>query len=208
MAARAGQGVFAALLAPAALSILGYSFTDPAMRGKAFGLFGAVAGAGGAIGLILGGSLTQFISWRWCMYVNVPLALVTIIGAVTQIPKMERDTETRIDWVGVVLSVLGAVSLVYGFSLVEVGGWTDPQALAYMIGGLVVLAIFAFTQRIIKNPLLPLSILKDRTRSGANITVAIISAGMFSMFLFLLSIFLLPHGPNKYLAGAGPVIRH
>src|SRR6516165_1737326 len=110
------QGAFGAMLAPAALSTLTVTFTDPAERGKAFGVFGAIAGAGGAVGLLLGGFLTEYLSWRWCLYVNVVLAVVAVIGAVRLMPAYPRDPDVRIDWPGTVLVVAGLVAVVYGLS--------------------------------------------------------------------------------------------
>src|ERR1700747_1902407 len=108
------QGACAAMLAPAALSTLTVTFTDPAERGRAFGIYGAIAGAGGAVGLLLGGVLTEYLSWRWCLYVNVILAVVAVAGAVRLMTTQPRDPDVRIDWPGTVLVVAGLVAFVYG----------------------------------------------------------------------------------------------
>src|SRR6516164_2676656 len=119
---RGAQGAFGALLAPAALSTLTVTFTDPAERGRAFGVYGAIAGAGGAVGLLLGGLLTEYLSWRWCLYVNVVIAVVAVVGAVRLMPAYPRDPDVRIDWPGTVLEVAGLVAVVYGLSEADTKG--------------------------------------------------------------------------------------
>src|SRR5579871_1906778 len=109
--ARACQGVFGAMLAPAALALLTTTFSDPKERGKAFGVYGAIAGAGGAVGLLLGGALTEYLSWRWCLYVNDLLAIVAVAGAVRLLPGQPRDPDVRIDWPGTALVVAGLVAV-------------------------------------------------------------------------------------------------
>src|ERR1700722_18986870 len=113
---RGAQGLFGALLAPAALSTLTVTFTDPAERGRAFGVYGAIAGAGGAVGLLLGGGLTEYLSWRWCLYVNVVLALVAVVGAVRLLANRPRDTKVYLDPAGTILVVAGLGGVVYGLS--------------------------------------------------------------------------------------------
>ena len=124
---RAIQGAFGALLAPAALSTLAVTFSDPAERGKAFGVYGAIAGAGGAVGLLLGGVLTEYLSWRWCLYVNVVLALVAVTGAVRLLVNQPRDTNVHLDPAGTILVVAGLVGVVYGLSEAETKGWGAPD---------------------------------------------------------------------------------
>src|ERR1700751_2579234 len=119
--ARAFQGAAGALLAPSALSLLTTTFTEPRERGIAFGIYGAVAGAGGVVGLLLGGVLTEYLSWRWCLYVNVVLAAVAVAGAVRLMPADRRDPGVRIDWPGTVLSVAGLVAVVYGLAEAATG---------------------------------------------------------------------------------------
>src|SRR6516165_6802212 len=123
---RGAQGAFGAMLAPAALSTLTVTFTDPAERGKAFGVYGAIAGAGGAVGLLLGGVLTEYLSWRWCLYVNVVLAVVAVAGAVRLLASHPRNPDVKIDWPGTVLEVAGLVAVVYGLSEADTKGWGAP----------------------------------------------------------------------------------
>src|SRR5690348_12286783 len=139
VAARACQGAFGALLAPAALSLLTTTFTDPKERGKAFGVFGAIAGAGGAVGLLLGGLLTEYLTWRWCLYVNLPLALIAVTGAVRLLPHQPRDTNVHLDPAGTILVVAGLVGLVYGLSEAETKGWGAPTTIILLVAGMVLL---------------------------------------------------------------------
>src|SRR6202044_1708338 len=136
---RGAQGLFGALLAPAALSTLTVTFTDPAERGRAFGVYGAIAGAGGAVGLLLGGVLTEYLSWPWCLYVNVVLAVVAVAGAVRLLARQPRDPDVRIDWPGTVLVGAGLVAVVYGLSEADTKGWGAPTTDALLAAGVVLL---------------------------------------------------------------------
>ncbi|MDG9718653.1 MFS transporter [Streptomyces sp. DH24] len=183
--ARALQGVFAALLAPSALSLLTTTFTDPRERGKAFGVYGALAGSGSAIGFVVGGVLTEYLSWRWCLYVNVPIAIVAVAGALVLLHDRPGHAGARLDVPGVLLGCGGLVALVYGFSEAEPRGWTDPYVLALFAAGVVLLAVFVWWQNRAPGPLLPLHVLKDRNRAGCFLTMALAVVGMFGMFLFM-----------------------
>lgn len=183
--ARALQGVFAALLAPSALSLLATTFTDPRDRGRAFGVFGAIVGAGAAIGLLAGGFLTQYLDWRWCLYVNVPIALVAFAGAWALLAAGGGHEEARLDVPGALLGSAGMLSLVYGFSEAESRGWGDGLVLALLAGGVVLLAAFGYRQTRARVPLLPMSVVRDRQRVGAFLTTLLVTIGMFGTFLFL-----------------------
>jgi len=185
--ARAAQGVFGALLAPAALSLLTVTFAEGKERGRAFAIFGAISGAGGAVGLILGGALTEYLSWRWCLYVNVPIAIVAIVGALVVLPRREPRAPGApgLDVPGAVLSVAGLVSLVYGLGTAETDGWTSIGTLGFIGAGVVLLAAFVAVETRVAHPLLPMRVLADRTRGGAYLAIAVVSAGMFGVFLFL-----------------------
>ncbi|MFD3742949.1 MFS transporter [Nocardia sp. NPDC058633] len=185
VAARVGQGVFGALLAPAALSLLTVTFTEPKERAKAFGIFGAVAGTGGAIGLLLGGVLTEWASWRWAMYVNLIFAAVALVGAVLLLAKHVATSRPKLDWTGTVAVTVALFGIVYGFSHAESNGWSDPTTLAFLIGGTVLLAAFVWIETKVAHPLLPLRIVADRTRGASYLTVFIMGIGMFAIFLFL-----------------------
>jgi EmrB/QacA subfamily drug resistance transporter len=186
-AARALQGGFAALLAPAALSLLTVTFTDPKERARAFGVFGAISGGGAAIGLILGGLLTEYASWRWTLGVNVPIALVAAGFAVGLITESRATGDRRYDVPGVLLSTTGLVSLVYGFSrAAEQGvGWSDPLTVALLVAAAVLLVGFVLYERRASHPLLPLRIVLDRNRGGSYATFLLVGAGLFAIFLFL-----------------------
>ncbi|MFE9785020.1 MFS transporter [Nocardia salmonicida] len=185
VAARVGQGVFGALLAPAALSLLTVTFTEPKERAKAFGIFGAVAGTGGAIGLLLGGVLTEWASWRWAMYVNLIFAAVALVGAVLLLAKHVATSRPKLDWTGTVAVTVALFAIVYGFSHAESNGWSDPATLAFLIGGAVLLAVFVWIETKVAHPLLPLRIVADRTRGASYLTVFVMGIGMFAIFLFL-----------------------
>jgi MFS family permease len=167
VAARALQGVFGALLAPSALSLLTTTFTDAAERGKAFGVFGAIGVAGGAIGLLLGGVLTEYVSWRWCLYINVAIALPAAAGALALLHHQDRTASPKLDLPGTVTAVLGLVALVYGFSQAEADGWAAASTLGFIAVGLVLLCLCVALQRRVAHPLLPLRIVLDRNRGGA-----------------------------------------
>jgi EmrB/QacA subfamily drug resistance transporter len=179
------QGAFGAMLAPAALSTLTVTFTDPAERGRAFGVYGAIAGAGGAVGLLLGGVLTEYLSWRWCLYVNVILGIVAVAGAVRLLPSHPRDPGVRIDWPGTVLVAAGLVSVVYGLAEASTAGWGATTTLVLLVAGVVLLAVFVVVERRVAHPLLPLRIVLNRFRGGAYLAIGLSAIGVFGIFLFL-----------------------
>ncbi|MFK0116630.1 MFS transporter [Streptomyces sp. NPDC090994] len=185
-AARALQGVFAAVLAPSALSLLTTTFTDPKERGKAFGIYGALAGSGSAIGFIVGGVLTEYLNWRWCLYVNVPIAAVAVLGALALLhDRPPGRTDARLDVPGALLGCGGLVALVHGFSEAEARGWTDALVLALFAAAVVLLVAFVLWQTRAPSPLLPLHIVRDRDRAGCFLTMALAVIGMFGLFLFM-----------------------
>ncbi|MER5875004.1 DHA2 family efflux MFS transporter permease subunit [Streptomyces sp. NPDC001910] len=183
--ARALQGAFAALLAPSALSLLTTTFTDPKERGKAFGIYGALAGSGSAIGFIAGGLLTEYLNWRWCLYVNIPIAIIAVFGALGLLHDRPGHKNVRLDVPGAILGCGGLVAIVYGFSEAEPRGWSDPVVLALFIGGVAMLAAFVWWQKRAPSPLLPLHIIKDRNRAGCFLTMGLAVIGMFGVFLFM-----------------------
>jgi EmrB/QacA subfamily drug resistance transporter len=186
VAARAVQGAFAAMLAPAALSTLTTTFTSSDDRRTAYGIYGAVSGGGAAIGLLLGGALTEYLSWRWCLYVNVILAVAALVGAVIWLQHRPDDTAVpRLDIAGSVLASTGLFAIVFGFSHAETSGWLDAVTLGFLAGGLLLLAAFVVHQTKSSHPLLPLRILADRNRAGSYIALLFTGAGMFGIFLFL-----------------------
>ena len=184
--ARALQGVFGALLAPAALSLLAVMFTDAKERAKAFGIYGAIAGGGGAVGLILGGFLTEYLDWRWTFFVNVPFAVVAALGATLVIREPEGGrNRAPLDIPGVLLSTLGLVALVYGFTRAESDGWSDALTISMFVASAVLLLSFVLVESRVKAPLLPLRVVRDRNRGGIYLSLGLAIIGMFGLFLFL-----------------------
>jgi len=189
--ARALQGGFAAFLVPAALSLLSVTFHDPRERAKAFGVYGAIAGGGAAIGLLLGGVLTQYASWRWCLLVNVPIALLAVAGALREVKESKAGGNTRYDVPGAITVTGGLVSLVYAFTKAapkaagDPSRWTDPATLSWFGLALVLLVSFFVIETHTQNPLLPMRVLLDRNRGGAYLVQLITAIGLFGMFLFL-----------------------
>ncbi|MFI2211883.1 MFS transporter [Streptomyces sp. NPDC020141] len=186
LGARGLQGAFGALLAPAALSLLAVMFTDAKERAKAFGIYGAIAGGGGAVGLLLGGFLTEYLNWRWTFYVNIPFAIAAAAGAylVIREPKGARN-RSPLDIPGVVLSTVGLVALVYGFTRAEHSGWSDGLTVGMFIASAVLLAAFVLVESKVKAPLLPLRVLTERNRGGVYLSLGLAVISMFGLFLFL-----------------------
>jgi MFS family permease len=152
VAARALQGLFGAVLAPSALALLTVTFSDPAERGKAFGIFGAIAGGGAAIGLLLGGILTEVLSWRWCLYVNLLFALPTAVIAVRLLHNQADPQRPPIDVLGTLTATAGLFALVYGFSNSEMESWGHPVTIIMLVAAVhgytvafwVAAGVFAF----------------------------------------------------------------
>ena len=202
--ARAAQGAFGALLAPSVLALLTTTFTDPESRAKAFSIFGAVAGAGGAVGLLLGGVLTEYLSWRWCLYINLIMAVVTVIGAFLLLPRQEPVTDRpRIDLPGSITVTLGLVGIVYGLGHAESGGWGSLATVLPLVVGALLIVAFGIIEGRIKNPLLPLRVVLDRTRGGSYLIIGISGAGMFAVFLFLTYFMSQILGYSPVMSGVG-----
>ena len=185
VAARTLQGAFGAILAPAALGTLVSTFRDPRERGRAFGVFGSVAGGGGAVGLILGGVLTEYASWRWTLYVNLFFAAVAVAGALVYMESNRPDTRPRMDWAGAVLASAGLFLIVFGFSHAETAGWGATLTVGSLVAGVVLLAAFTFAESRVSHPLLPLRVILDRARGGSYISVGLTGIAVFGVFLFL-----------------------
>jgi EmrB/QacA subfamily drug resistance transporter len=183
--ARTLQGAFGAILAPAALGTLVSTFREPRERGRAFGVFGSVAVGGGAVGLILGGVLTEYLSWRWCLYVNLIFAAIAITGALLYMRGNRPDSRPQMDWVGAVLASSGLFLIVFGFSHAETAGWTAALTIGSLVVGVLLLAAFAFAERRVSHPLLPLRVVLNRARGGSYIAVGLTGIAIFGVFLFL-----------------------
>jgi EmrB/QacA subfamily drug resistance transporter len=185
VAARALQGAFGALLAPSALSLLTVTFADSPDRAKAFGIFGAIAGGGASVGLLLGGVLTQTLSWRWCLYVNVVIAVPTAVTAARVLVNVGDQDRPRIDLPGVLAGSGGLFALVYGFSSAETTSWSDIATVVALAASVVLLVAFVWIEARAAHPLLPLHIVADRARGGAFASIALAGSGVFGVFLFL-----------------------
>ncbi|MFI6485475.1 MFS transporter [Nonomuraea sp. NPDC050663] len=185
VAARVGQGVFAALLAPASLALLTTTFTEADERARAFGVFGAISGAGGAIGLLLGGALTQYLDWRWCMYINVVIAAFALIGGLALLKSSTPTERPRLDLVGVSTATAGMFALVFGLANAHTDAWSAPSTWGPVAGGAALLTSFVVWQSKVARPLLPLRILLHRNRGGSFLAVFVLCAGMFAIFLFM-----------------------
>ena len=202
-AARALQGAFGALLAPAALALITVTFTESKERARAFGVFGAISGGGAAIGLILGGVLTEYASWRWCLGVNVPIAIATALAAAPVVKESKARGNTSYDIPGAVLVTLGLVSLVYGFTKAAEPdvGWTAGSTVFYLVAAVVLLVAFVVWESRTAHPLLPLRIALDRNRGGSYLVFLLVGAGLFAMFLFLTYYFQLNLGYSALKSG-------
>jgi EmrB/QacA subfamily drug resistance transporter len=183
--ARAVQGAFGALLAPAALSLLTTTFTDPGERGRAFGLFGAIAGSGASIGLLLGGVLTAQLSWRFTMYVNLLFAVAAAIGALVLLVNQRPAERPRLDIPGILTVSAGLFSVVYGFSHAQTTSWGNPITIAFLAAAVLLLVAFVAIERRVASPLLPLRVITDRDRGASFLSVGIGASAMFAVFMFL-----------------------
>ncbi|MDQ1547266.1 MAG: hypothetical protein QOH69_2170 [Actinomycetota bacterium] len=186
VAARALQGAFGALLAPTALAVLTTTFTVPKERARAFGVFGGIAGAGGAVGLLLGGYLTQDLDWRWNLYINVFIAIVAIIGATVFVPSIARQGERpKLDVIGTIFVSGALFFLVYGFSNAETDGWGAFDSWGMLTASGILLIAFVLWIRRAAHPLLHLSVILDRNRGASYISIMLAAVGMFTIFLFV-----------------------
>ena len=167
VAARALQGVFAALLAPAGLSLLTTTFTDRAERGRAFAIYGAIAGGGGAIGLLLGGVLTEYLTWRWCLYVNLLFAVPAALAGMRLLRHQPRTGTPHLDIPGTLAASAGVFALVFGFSRAETAGWGAPITVGFIAGGVLLIGLFVLIERRAAHPLLPLRVVLDRNCGGS-----------------------------------------
>jgi EmrB/QacA subfamily drug resistance transporter len=183
--ARALQGLFGALLAPSALSLLTTTFADPSERGRAFGIWGAIAGSGASVGLLLGGALTQLIDWRAVLFVNLVLAAIAIAGGLALLHNEVPERKAKLDWPGTLTVTGGLFALVYGLSHAEITSWSNSVTQVSLVLAAVLLAAFVWVERHVKQPLLPLRLLASRYRSGSLLSIALAAISLFGAFLFL-----------------------
>ncbi|NHC14098.1 MFS transporter [Motilibacter deserti] len=202
-AARALQGVFGALLAPASLALLTVTFTEGRERAKAFGVYGAIAGGGAAIGLVLGGVLTEYADWRWCLLVNIPVAAIAVAAAIPLVSESKAHGDTRYDVPGAVVVTAGLVALVYGFTKAgeEAYGWSSAVSLGFIAAGVVLLAVFVVIEKRSNHPLLPLRIPLHPSRGGTYIASLLAGAGLLGALLFLTFYFQIVLGYSPIKSG-------
>ena len=185
VAARSVQGAFGALLAPSVLALLATTFTNPSERNKAFAIYGAIAGAGGALGLLLGGILTSYASWRWTLFVNLAFAAVAATGALLWLRNDKAADQDPLDIPGVLLVTAGLFSIVYGLSHAETTSWANHYTIAFLTVGVALLVAFAVLETRVRFPLLPPRVVRNRTRGGSLLAMLFASIGIFGVFLFL-----------------------
>jgi EmrB/QacA subfamily drug resistance transporter len=183
--ARAIQGIFAAILAPAVLSLITTTFTEPRERAKAFAVYGAISGTGGALGLLLGGVLTEYMSWRWTLLVNTPIAVVVAIASLPLVRESKAPGNHRFDVPGALVATAGLAGLVWGFTEASIHGWAAPFTLTLISASVALLAGFVWWETRASNPMLPLRIVLDRTRGGAYLAFFLATLALFGTFLFL-----------------------
>jgi EmrB/QacA subfamily drug resistance transporter len=186
VAARAVQGLGAAILSPAALSIVATTFRDGAERNKALGIWGAVAGSGGAAGVLLGGVLTEYLGWEWVLWVNVPIGIAAAAIAPSLIAESRNEQETRhFDVAGAATITLGLSALVFALLDAEDAGWGSAQTIGTLVASAILLAAFVAIEQRSQAPLVPFRIFRLRTITGANVVGILVGASLFSMFFFI-----------------------
>ena len=184
-AARGLQGIFGALLAPAALSLITVTFTEARERATAFGVYGAISGGGAAIGLLSGGLLTQYANWRWCLFVNIPVALIALVAAIPLVKESKAHGNTSYDIPGAVLVTGGLVALVYGFTKAASDGWGSGVTVSFLVAAAALLVAFVAWEAFTAHPLLPLRVVLDRNRGASFLISVLVGAALLGMFLFM-----------------------
>jgi EmrB/QacA subfamily drug resistance transporter len=205
IAARGLQGLFAAVLAPAALSMLTVAFPSGKERNLAFAVFGTIAGTGAAIGLVLGGVLTEFTDWRWCLLVNIFFVIAGLLGALFVLKESKPQARHRLDIWGAATVTLGLGSLVYGFTLAE-HGWDSIDTIAFLAGGVILLSAFVVIESRVEHPILPLRVILHPVRGAAFLIQAVIGSVMIGSLLYLNFHFQLVMGMSPFIAGLANVV--
>ena len=183
--ARALQGAFAAVMAPAALSLLTVTFTETRERARAFGVYGAIAGGGAAIGLVLGGTLTQLASWRWTLLINVPIAALAAVAASRVVRESRGSQRGGYDLPGAATVTAALFLLVYGFTVAGTRGWSASLTVSLLVAAVALLGVFALIELRSAHPLLPVRVVADRNRGGSYLASLLVGSAMLGTFLFL-----------------------
>lgn len=200
IAARGLQGIFAALLAPAALAMVTVLFPSGKDRNLAFAVFGIIAGTGAAFGFLLGGALTQYADWRWCLLVNLFFVVVGLIGGAKLLVETKSDGENRYDVFGTLTIALSLGSLIYGFARAE-HGWGEADTVGFLAGGAALMLVFVWWQSRSSHPLLPLRVVQSRVRGGAFLLQAFVGAVLVGAMLYLTFHFQIVLGMSPLAAG-------
>ena len=186
LSARGLQGVGGALMSPAALSLITVIFTEGKERNRAFGIYAAITAGGAALGLILGGVLTEYASWRWVFFVNLPIAAIALLGAVLFVPDSRDEQAQGFDIPGAVLITGGLMSLVFALVKGNQYGWVSTRTVGTLVLSALLIAGFVFVQRTVRSPLVPFRLFRSRSLAGADIGALLVGAGIFAIFFFLI----------------------
>ena len=186
LSARGLQGVGGALMSPAALSLITVIFTEGKDRNRAFGIYAAITAGGAALGLILGGVLTEYASWRWVFFVNLPIAAIALLGAVLFVPDSRDEQAQGFDIPGAVLITGGLMSLVFALVKGNQYGWVSTRTIGTLVLSALLIAGFVVVQRTVRSPLVPFRLFRSRSLAGADIGSLLVGAGIFAIFFFLI----------------------
>ena len=186
LAARAVQGIGGALMSPAALSLITVIFAEGRERNRALGIYAAITAGGAALGLILGGVLTEYASWRWVFFVNLPIAAVAVFGALAAVPRSKDEDAQGFDVAGAVLVTSGLMAVVYGLVKGNDFGWASGRTIGVLGLGVALLAAFVVVQQRVRQPLVPFRVFRNRSVLGADLGSLLVGAGVFAIFFFLI----------------------
>jgi EmrB/QacA subfamily drug resistance transporter len=184
IAARVLQGAGAAVASPTALSLVTTTFPEGPPRNRAFAVYAAMSGAGAAVGLIAGGLLTDYLSWRWVFFVNIPIGAFIALVAPRVLGESER-VHGRIDWLGALTGTAGLTLLVYGITRTGVAGWSDPLTIGCFVVSALILAVFVLIEANHEHPIMPLHLFRNRNRTGTYVVMLVVGAALFASFYFL-----------------------
>ncbi|CAN5318360.1 MFS transporter [soil metagenome] len=200
--ARAAQGAGGAIAAPTALALLATTFTEPAARARAFGVFAAMAASGGALGLLLGGVLTDFASWRWALFINVPIGAI-VLFLTPRVLNESQGSGTKLDLPGAITVTAGMGTLVYGLTKAATDGWDSTETIVTLGIAVALLVAFVFIEHVTTHPLMPFRIFADRNRTGASLIMLFVAAAMFTTFYFMAQFQQNVHGWSPFKTGLG-----